>query len=424
MRSEFCVLKIFIQHEKVVRNPMQGRLSRRILSIGSPGIRDVLQQCIAAEAKGKRIIKLVAGDPDFPTPDRIKRAAKEAIDDGWTHYPPHVGLHVLREALAEKFRKHNRIDVNAANVLVSAGSSGCGANSILATIEPGDEVIIPDPAFYNYEAWVRLAGGVPVRVPRSSRNLFAIEAEQLKRRVTDRTRMIILNSPCNPTGHVISETQLDAIADLATKRDLLVISDEVYENILYDGAMHLSIASISGMNERTITINSFSKTYSMTGWRMAYLAAPEWIVDSVQKLSIYNAGYPSTFVQKAAVMALSSYEAEQFMLDAFGRRRKILLDGLSQAGFTCVRPDGAIYVFASPGAGVDSVRFVSSMIETVGVAAVPGVFFGPTGEGWIRFTLTAPDEEIEEAMRRLSVMKIDQLGASKTSPLRKEIASS
>jgi aspartate/methionine/tyrosine aminotransferase len=314
------------------------------------GIRKIAQAAIELEKQGRAIIHLEIGRPDFDTPTHIKDAAKRALDAGLVHYTSNYGTLELRQAIADKLMRENNIVVDpATEIVVTVGANEAVAITMLGLIDPGDEVLIPDPIWLHYFYCVQLAGGVPVHVPLRAENQFQIDPDDVRKAITPRTRMLIVNSPHNPTGAVIDKKVLDALARIAIERDLMVLSDEIYEKIIYDGAQHHSIASLPEMADRTVTVNGFSKTYSMTGWRVGYAVGRKKLIDALIRVHQYSATSATSFAQSGSLAAYrGSQDCVQEMVAEFDRRRMLLLTGLhSIPGVECVKPSGAFYVFPS-----------------------------------------------------------------------------
>ena len=377
------------------------RFSERTLAIKSSGIRRLFD--LAQRTPG--VISLGIGEPDQDTPVHVKEAAKKALDEGYTHYTPNAGFPDLREALAEKLRLDNGIDVAPDEVIVTGGG-GTGALmlSALCLINPGDEVLLPDPGFVVYEAVVLMAGGKPVYVPLKEEDGFRMLPSEVEKRITSKTKCIIVNTPSNPTGGVLEEEDLKGIADLAVKHDLYVISDEVYEKLVYDGHRHLSIASLPRMKERTVTVNSFSKTYAMTGWRIGYAAAPKELIDQMVKLQQFTMVHAPAVSQRAALAALKGpQDFVKEMAEEYDKRRRFIVDRLNSiGGLSCLRPKGAFYVFLNiKKLGMRSEEVAMALLERAKVVTVPGVAFGPGGEGYLRISYSRPIDQLEEACSRI-----------------------
>ncbi|NJE61037.1 pyridoxal phosphate-dependent aminotransferase [Thermococcus sp. 21S7] len=352
------------------------------------------------------LISLGIGEPDFDTPEHIKEYAKEALDKGMTHYGPNAGLMMLREALAWKLKEQNGIEVDPkTQVMVTVGANQAFLMGFAAFLKEGEEVLIPSPMFVSYAPTVLLAGGKPVEVPTYEENEFRLSVDDLEKHVTDKTRALIINTPNNPTGAVLTKKDIEEIADFAVEHDLIVFSDEVYEHFVYDGVKNHSIASLDGMFERTLTINGFSKTFAMTGWRLGFVAAPEWIIEKMTRFQMYNATCPVTFAQYAAAKALKderSWKAVEEMRNEYDRRRHLVWKRLNEMGLPTVKPKGAFYIFPRvKDTGLSSKEFSELMLLEAKVAVVPGSAFGSAGEGYIRISYATAYEQLEEAMNRM-----------------------
>ena len=349
------------------------------------------------------VIKLTVGEPNFDTPMNIKEAAKKAIDEGFTHYCPNAGLKDLRQAVADNYKGFSK-EYNFENVMITVGGMEALALIMFATIDPGDEVIIPDPAFPNYEGQILMAGGKPVAVPVYEENDFKIKAEDIEKAITPKTKAILLNSPSNPLGAVLTRSDIEAIAKLVLKYDLLVYSDEMYDKIIYDNCQCFSMASIPEVQDRVIIINGFSKAYAMTGWRLGYIVANKEIISNMPKLQEAFVSCVPTFVQVAGIEALKGPQnAIEKMVKDYTRRRDILIDGLNNIpGITCKKSPGSFYAFANiKSFGKTSIEFAEELVKEAGVVAVPGSAFGKMGEGYMRFVFANSDENLIEAVKRI-----------------------
>ena len=353
-------------------------------------------------------INLAQGFPDFACPPELKAAACEAVHDDVNQYAITWGARDLREALAERVKNYNGMTFNPeTEITVTCGSTEAMMASMLTVIQPGDEVIVPEPFYENYGPDTVISGAVPRFVPLS--DTFAIDEEAWKSAFTEKTRAIILNTPNNPTGKVFSKKELAFIADLCIDQNVIAITDEIYEHILYDGRKHVSIGSLDGMEDRTITIGSFSKTYSVTGWRVGYALASDEITSRIRKIHDFlTVGAPAP-LQRACVTALSmpvSYYHD--LAQDYDRKRKILFEGLRKAGFACTLPEGAYYIFTDIAEfGMTDTAFARHLIETVGVAAVPGSsFYHEGGATKLRFTFSKKDETLHEACQRLERLEM------------------
>ena len=334
----------------------------------------------AMKAEGIDVCGFGAGEPDFDTPEHIKTAAIAALQAGFTKYTPSAGIPELRQAIAEKLATDNGLTYRAGQVIVSNGAKHSCYNAILATCQPGDEVIIPAPYWVSYPDMVRLVGAEPVIVPTMERNNWKMRAEDFENAMTPRTKMLIMNSPCNPTGSVYTQEELEAIVEVAREEDIYILSDEIYEKLVYDDARHVSIASLSKeAYDLTITVNGFSKSYAMTGWRLGYLAAPEAVAKAVDSIQSHTTANPSSFSQRGALAALKGdQQSVADMREEFDMRRNYMLDRLSKIpNVTAVKPQGAFYVLVNVSQlGLTSQNFADRLLSKSNVAVVPGAAFG------------------------------------------------
>ncbi len=355
----------------------------------------------------KDVVSFGIGEPDFITPDHVRDAAKKAIEEGYTHYTPTAGFAELREALTVKLQEHNQIPAGISEVLVTTGGTQALFSSFYVLLNPGDEVIIPDPGFLAYESQILLAGGNPVFLPIREENNFQIDTEEMESLITSKTKAILINSPNNPTGMIIQKNILEKIAEIAKEHNLFVISDELYEDILFDGQKHISIASLAGMKERTISIFGFSKSYAMTGWRIAYLTCPEFLIKEMLKVQQYTAVCPNSVTQRAVLHGLNNpvqtRKSIEDMRLAYENRRNILLEGLrSIDGFECLTPEGAFYAFPNiTRIGKTSEELSIFLLDQCGVVTVPGNAFGQYGEGYLRFSYATSVEQIKIGIDRI-----------------------
>ncbi len=365
---------------------------------------DVLVRARAIEATGRSVIHLEIGEPDFATPPAVVNAAKIALDQGWTHYGPTQGLPELRETIAAYISRTRGITVGPEHVSVVPGGKPIIFFTMLALLEPGDEVIYPDPGFPIYRSMIRFLGATPVSIPLVEERGFSLDPEQLKARLTDRTKMLILNSPQNPTGGVIPESDVRAIAEMLRGRDVMVLSDEIYSRIYYTEKPPFSITSIPGMLEKTILLDGFSKTYAMTGWRLGYGVMPKWLVEAVSKLMVNSNSCSTTFIQRAAIAAFDEPQTEvDRMVAEFRRRRDAFCAALNEIpGFHCALPGGAFYAFANVRkTGISSKALADYLLEEVGVSCLNGGSFGEQGDGYIRFSYANSIENLLEAAKRI-----------------------
>ncbi|PLZ97010.1 aspartate aminotransferase [Fischerella thermalis CCMEE 5268] len=363
---------------------------------------------IAAKAKAMKgdgidVCSFSAGEPDFDTPAHIKAAAQKALDEGKTKYGPAAGEPKLREAIARKLQNDNGLAYKAENVIVTNGGKHSLFNLMLAAIEPGDEVIIPAPYWLSYPEMVTLAGGVSVIVPTDATTGYKITPEQLRKSLTSKTKLFILNSPSNPTGMVYTPEEIKALAEVVVEADIFVVSDEIYEKILYDGATHLCIGSLGEeIFARTIVSNGFAKGYSMTGWRIGYLAGPIDVIKATSTIQSHSTSNVCTFAQYGAIAALeSSQDCVEQMRQAFAKRRQVMLERLNAIpGLTCPKPDGAFYLFPDISkTGLKSLQFCDALLEEEQVAAIPGIAFGADDN--IRLSYATDMATIEKGMDRL-----------------------
>lgn len=351
----------------------------------------------------KGIISLGRGDPDLKTPVHIIEAAKRALDEGYTGYSPWPGYPELREAIAKKLREENGIEAEANEVLVTVGAEEAVFLTMMAVLDPGDEILVPEPRYTPYDMAVEMAGGKLVSVPTTLETRFQIEAEAIKERITPRTKALLLITPNNPTGQILDPDRVAEFAELTEPHDLVVISDELYEKIVFDGAKNPSIAARPGMKMRTITINGFSKTYCMTGWRVGYLHGPARIVEAMIPLKYAMTISAPSMCQMGALAALEGPQdcVEQFR-QIYDERRKVVLSSLDRMGIRYGPARGAFYVFAHVAPlGLSAFEFCQRLLEAEKVLIFPGTAFGAQGEGFVRISLLAPVEQIEEAMGRM-----------------------
>ena len=380
------------------------KLAQRISLLGVESAFDVLVKARGLEAKGHNIVHLEIGEPDFPTPPHIVEAAKRALDEGWTHYGPTQGLPELREAIAEYVSRTRGIQVGPQHVCVVPGGKPIMFFPLIALLEPGDEVIYPNPGFPIYESMIRFLGATPVPMPLVESRGFSFDLNLFRERLTDKTKLVILNSPQNPTGGIIPPEDVKAIAKMLEDRDVMVLSDEIYTRIVYDGPPPLSITTFPGMLEKTILLDGFSKTYAMTGWRMGYGVMPEWLVAAVNKLMVNSNSCTASFTQRAGIAALKGPQDDVTrMVAEFKRRRDAFCTGLNQIpGFRCALPGGAFYAFPNvTGTGMSSKSLADLLLEHGGVACLNGGGFGQYGEGYIRFSYANSLANLTEAVERI-----------------------
>jgi aspartate/methionine/tyrosine aminotransferase len=372
--------------------------------LGVEGAFAVLSQARALEAKGKHIIHLEIGEPDFPTPAHIVEAGKKALDDGYTHYGPTMGLPEFREALAADVAATRGIAVDPGQVCVTPGAKPALFYAMMAILEKGDEVLLPDPGFPIYASLARYLEAVPVSVPLIESKQFAFDLNFLADHLTDRTKMVILNSPHNPTGGVMPRGEVEQLARLLAERDVIVISDEIYRTIFFGEEPPVSIGSFPGMADKTIIIDGFSKSHAMTGWRLGYGVYPAWLTDAVSKLVVNSNSCTASFVQRAGLAAVNGPQDEcQRMVTEFRQRRDSFVSHLTGIrGFGCTVPMGAFYAYASIPPGSSSKELEGILLNEAGVACLAGDAFGANGSGYLRFSMANSLENLELAASRIA----------------------
>ncbi|HEY6586230.1 MAG TPA: pyridoxal phosphate-dependent aminotransferase [Candidatus Methanoperedens sp.] len=354
------------------------------------------------KSQGKDIISFSLGEPDFTTPSHIIDAAKASLERGETHYTPSPGIPELRKAIAEKLKKENKIETKPGNIIVTPGAKQAIFEVILSVLREGDEAILFDPAWVSYDPCIQLAGARTVWAPTSRNNGFS--PENISEYITKKTKLIVINSPCNPTGSVYSKETLKEIADIAIDKNIFVLSDEIYEKIIYDRE-HISIASLDGMQDLTITVNGFSKAYAMTGWRLGYVSAPKEVYEPMLKLHSHSVSQATSFVQYAGIVALQGDQAPvAAMVREFRARRDLLVRGLNKIGIKCARPDGAFYAFADVSAYGTGEKVAELLLNKAFVATTPGSAFGEAGNDFIRISYATSQERIKEALRRMEAV--------------------
>lgn len=379
------------------------KLAERMNILGTETAFEVLVKARALEAKGRHIVHLEVGEPDFATPENIIEAGIKALHNGATKYTPSAGIPQLREAIAEHVSETRKIPFKADQVVVTPGAKPIMFFTILALIDAGDEVLTPDPGFPIYDSMIRFCGGKPVYYRLREENHFRFDPDEFKKLVSDKTRLIIINSPHNPTGGVLERSDLKMIADIAVARDIMVLSDEIYWRILYDGE-HTSILSFPGMPERTVLLDGFSKSYSMTGWRLGYGVMNHELAPQITRLMTNSNSCTAALVQWAGVEALRGpQDSVKTMVTAFEERRNTIVEGLNAVpGFRCELPRGAFYAFPNvTGVGWGSRKLADYMLNDAGVACLSGTSFGSNGEGYLRFSYANSLENIKEALLRV-----------------------
>ncbi len=350
------------------------------------------------------VISLGVGEPDFPTPWHIRRAGIRSLEESKTRYTSNSGILELREEICKFLKRKYSLEYSGNDeVLITVGGSEGIDAAIRALVGPGDEVIIPQPSFVCYEPIVRLAGGTPITLQLKAENEFRLTAEELRSAITDRTKMLVFPFPCNPTGAIMEKKDLEEIAEVLRETDICVLSDEIYSELTYGGLRHVSIASLDGMRERTVLINGFSKTYSMTGWRMGYACAPAPIIAQMTKIHQFAIMSAPTMSQYAAFEAVKNGDHDiESMLSEYDMRRRLMVGGFNKLGMTCFEPKGAFYTFPSiKVSGMDSETFCEALLREKKVALVPGNAFGESGEGFVRASYCYSTEHIKEALSRI-----------------------
>jgi aspartate/methionine/tyrosine aminotransferase len=376
------------------------KLAKAMSRLGTETAFEVLAKARALEAQGREIIHLEIGEPDFDTPSNIIEAAGTALMEGQTHYCPSAGIPELRQAIAEHIAETRGVDVVPEQVVVTPGGKPVMFFAILALVEEGDEVLYPNPGFPIYESMIKFVGAKPVPLVLEEDRGFRFDVSQLREKVSPRTKMIIINSPQNPTGGVLTREDLEEIAAVATEHDLMVLSDEIYDRILYEGE-HVSFLSMPDVQDRTILLNGFSKTYAMTGWRLGYGVMPEGLAEHITRLMTNSNSCTATFTQWAGVEALRGPQgASAKMVEEFKRRRDVIVPGLNAIdGIRCAMPKGAFYVFPNiEGTGMSEREFADYLMEEAGVAVLAGTSFGEYGRGFIRMSYANSIENIQKAL--------------------------
>ena len=376
-----------------------GFISQKVNSISPLGVRKFFELLSSTEG----VVSLGIGEPDFVTPWHIREAATRSLQQGYTMYTSNYGLIELREELAKYLELHYGVSYDPeGEILITVGTSEGLDLTLRAILNPGDEVIIPDPCYVAYSPCIILAGGVPVMVPTSRENNFVIKASDIEPCITNKTKIILIGYPSNPTGAVMSRGELNEIAELAQQYDLLVISDEIYARLVY-GVEHTCFASLPGMKEQTILLGGFSKTYAMTGWRIGYAVANSQFIEAMTRIHQYTMLCAPIMAQAAAIEALKSGESDiEMMVEEYDKRRRVIVKGLNEIGLPCFEPKGAFYAFPSiENTGMTSEEFSEKLLMEEKVAVIPGSTFGQCGEGFIRCSYATPLTNIEEALKRV-----------------------
>ena len=376
---------------------------KKMKAITFTGIRRVLEKANRLAAEGKDVVHFEIGPPDFVTPQYIRDAACDSLQKGHTRYTSNYGTDELRKAIAEKLRKENHLPAEASNVMVTVGGEEAMAAAVLALLDVGDEVLLSDPGYSPYDSMIKIANAVPVYVPLDEAKNFNFDLDELEKRITPRTTMLMLTTPGNPTGTMMDRRSLEQLSEICIKHDLVVVSDEAYERVLYDGNEHISIASLPGMWERTVTIQSFSKSHSMCGFRIGYIAACDALMRILIRCHQKIALCTSAISQDAALMALQQ-ESEEIahMLREFDKRRLLIYNTFVDLGIPCNKPQAAFYVFPNVSClGMDGDMFCSRFLDEYYVACVPGSEFGPNAKNNIRISYATSLEQCQEGMNRL-----------------------
>jgi aspartate aminotransferase len=378
-------------------------LAQRMKRLGTETAFEVLARAKAMEAKGREVIHLEIGEPDFDTPRNIIDAAVKALNSGFTHYGPSAGLVDARKVFAEHITKDRGVEVKPENIVITPGAKPILFFSILALCDEGDEVIYPNPGFPIYESVINFVGAKPVPIPLREEKAFSFDLEEMKGLVNDKTKLIIINTPQNPTGGVLTASDMKGIAELAAKHDAWILADEVYSKMVYEGE-HVSIYDYPEVKDRTILLEGHSKTYAMTGWRLGYGIMPPALADQISKLQTNSNSCTASFTQMAGIEALTGPQDEsKKMMAEFKARRDLIVDGLNKIkGFKCLRPKGAFYVFPNiTGTGMKSKQIEEFLLEKAGVAGLSGTSFGKYGEGYLRFSYANSQENIKKALAKI-----------------------
>lgn len=382
---------------------MNYRISQQAASLSPSLTLAIDAKAKQMKAEGLDVVGFGAGEPDFDTPQHIKDAAKKALDEGFTKYTPSSGIPELRQAIADKFKRENGLTYKPSQIIVSCGGKHSCFNAIMATCQAGDEVIIPSPYWLSYPEMVKLAGAKPVIVETTDATEFKLTPERLRAALTDRTRLVVVNSPSNPTGTVYTPAELKALGEVCIARDVLIMSDEIYEHLLYDGAVHQSMASFSPEHyAHTIIVHGFAKAWSMTGWRLGFLAAPEPVARAVDAIQSHSTSNPTSFAQKGAVAALTGPQDHlKVWLAEYAKRRTYAHQRLNaMPGVSCVNARGAFYLFPNIArTGLKSTEFCARLLEEEKVAAVPGIAFG--ADDYIRLSYATSMANIQKGLDRM-----------------------
>ena len=379
------------------------KIAQRMSRLGTESAFEVLAKARRLEAEGMDVIHLEIGEPDFNSPSTIVDAGKRALDEGYTNYSPSPGYPELRDRIANEIRETRGVSVTGDNVVVTPGGKPIMFFLMMAVIDPGDEVLYPNPGFPIYESMINFVGGVPVPMQLHESKDFNIDIDEIAGQITDRTKLMVINSPNNPCGSIVPKEDLKWLSELANKHDIIVLSDEIYSKFLYEGEHH-SVSTFPDMRERTIILDGFSKSYAMTGWRIGYGVMPLELVEPISRLATNSVSCTASFTQMAAMEALSGPQDDSYtMVAEFKRRRDIIVEGLNQIkGIRCRVPKGAFYVFPNiEDTGMSSQQFADDLLNKAGVACLTGEAFGEYGDGFVRFSFANSTENIEKALDRI-----------------------
>ncbi len=376
----------------------------RVNSLGVEGAFAVLAKAKELERQGRSIVHLEIGEPGYQPPNHVLEATKKALDEGKTKYTPSAGIYELREAIAERVSSTRGIDVSSENVVVTVGAKMAIFAAIMAFIDPGDEVIVPMPVYPSYESVTKFVGGIVKPVALKEERAFSPDVNDILAQVTDKTKAIAINTPGNPTGGIYQRKDLEKIVNLAREKNILIISDEIYEDIIFDGGKHKSVLSIPGAEDITILISGFSKTWAMTGYRLGYAVAKKEIADILAKIQSNAVSCPPNFTQVAAIQAIRGPQDEVIeMIKDYQRKRDVIFDEINKIkGFRMIKPAATFYAFPNiKGTGMSSNELANRLLDEDGVALLPGTAFGDYGEGYLRISFAGPMEDIIEGMKRI-----------------------
>lgn len=380
------------------------KLANRMSSLGVEGAFIVLAKARELEREGKDVIHLEIGEPGYLPPRHVLEATKKAVDQGMTKYTPSAGIYELREAIADRVSSTRGVDVSAENVVVTVGAKMAIFASLMMLVDPGDEVVIPMPAYPAYESVARFAGGVVKPVLLREEKGFSPDVEDILSVVSEKTKAIVINTPSNPTGGIYKRKDLEEIVKLAIEKDIVIISDEIYEDIIFDGKKHESILSVPGAEDVSIMISGFSKTWAMTGYRLGYVVAKKEFAEKITKIQINTTSCPAHFTQIAAIEALKGpWDEVKAMIEDYQYKRDLIYDEINKInGFTMIKPAGTFYAFPNiKKTGMSSEEMATKLLEEAGVALLPGTAFGDAGEGYLRISFAGPREDIVEGMKRI-----------------------